>query len=220
MSAFDRAAEMGRMLSEDAQFAYILSVDVGWPDSTWADARQICEDEGLSFAKILSQEDQNKMRFKLRGFKEANGNPEADGIYNPRADPNCDSNNDGSATIEDWPCGMWIGGSDQAKEGDWKWTSGQLFSHYNFGGFDSMTQNISGLYPWGNKTCDTQPYPCGSDNEPNDYGVGEDCVRLDLQYSDGLWNDVSCEWLSPFVCELALDNSTWRGGFILSLIHI
>ena len=67
MSAFDRAAEMGRMLSEDAQFAYILSVDVGWPDSTWADARQICEDEGLSFAKILSQEDQNKMRFKLRG---------------------------------------------------------------------------------------------------------------------------------------------------------
>ena len=130
------------------------------------DAKRICESEGLSFAKILSEADQQKMRYKLRGFKSANGDPEAAGVYNPVADPNCDSNNDGVGTIDEWPCGMWIGGSDQAREGDWRWTSGQLFSHYNFGGFDHFTQNISGLYPWGNETCSTGVWPCGSDDEP------------------------------------------------------
>jgi len=197
-------------MSTSADFAYILSVDVGWPDMTWAAAKEKCQQHGLSFASVLSDDDQTRIRYKLRGFKTAR----ADGIYNAVADPNCDSNGDGQHTVDDWPCGLWIGGSDIDVEGDWRWASGILMSEYNFGGFDAATGQTRGVYPWG-ATSDG-----ASSDEPNDYPVvingvvvGEDCARLDLQYSDGLWNDVPCAWLSPFVCEQALDNSTWRGGF-------
>merc|ERR1719217_1181812 len=59
---------------------------------------------------------------------------------------------------------------------------------------------------------DDPGYQMGTDGRPAING--EDCLRLDLEYSDGLWNDVPCQWNSPFVCELALDNNTFRGGFI------
>ena len=34
--------------------------------------------------------------------------------------------------------------------------------------------------------------------EPNDVGMGEDCVVLK---HDGLWNDVSCSQTSAYICE-------------------
>ena len=126
-----------------------------------------------------------------------------DGIYEGNSDPNCHGGDP-----DRWPCGLWIGGTDAETEGTWKWTNGFKFSHFNFGGFDPETGNVSGVYPWGNVSSGA------TDNEPNNYGGYEDCVRLDLEYSDGLWNDVPCGWSAPFVCELALDNSTWRGGFV------
>ena len=73
-----------------------------------------------------------------------------DGIYDGNVDSNCDSDKDGVATIADWPCGMWIGGNDREEEGTWRWANGHLMSHYDFGGFDPMTGNRSGVYPWGN----------------------------------------------------------------------
>jgi len=61
-----------------------------------------------------------------------------------------------------------------------------------------------------------------SGDEPNNYtgpGIngsyitGERCARVDLQYSNGKWNDVSCEWTNPFVCEMQINASDRRGGY-------
>ena len=62
---------------QQGAFAYIISVDVGWPDMTWVEARNKCNEHGLSFAKVLSEDDQTKMRYKLLGFKKGVD----DGIY-------------------------------------------------------------------------------------------------------------------------------------------
>ena len=35
------------------QFAYVLSVDVGWPDMTWTDARDKCQENGMYLARIM-----------------------------------------------------------------------------------------------------------------------------------------------------------------------
>ena len=100
---------------QQGAFAYIISVDVGWPDMTWVEARNKCNEHGLSFAKVLSEDDQTKMRYKLLGFKKGVD----DGIYTPSPDANCKG---GDPT--EWPCGLWIGGNDREVEGTWKWTNG------------------------------------------------------------------------------------------------
>ncbi|XP_042546259.1 mannose-binding protein A-like [Dipodomys spectabilis] len=41
-------------------------------------------------------------------------------------------------------------------------------------------------------------YSNWKENEPNDYGSGEDCVCMRV---DGLWNDISCTTSLNFVCE-------------------
>ena len=189
---------------QQGAFAYIISVDVGWPDMTWVEARNKCNEHGLSFAKVLSEDDQTKMRYKLLGFKKGVD----DGIYTPSPDANCKG---GDPT--EWPCGLWIGGNDREVEGTWKWTNGLLMSYYNFGGFDPSTGQVPGLYPWGSEASGATADEPNNWNKTAGFELGEDCARLDLEYSTGLWNDVPCAWKSPFVCEQALDNSTWRGGF-------
>lgn len=41
------------------------------------------------------------------------------------------------------------------------------------------------------------PYTNWYNHEPNDYG-GEDCTEM---YSDGSWNDVSCNFVTMAVCK-------------------
>lgn len=182
-----------------SRFAYILSVDVGWPDVTWTEAEDICQSNGYYLASVLNERDQQMVRFKLGSFRAGL----AAGFYSGSATANCPN----------WPCGMWFGANDRTTEGEWQWTSGILISQLSetgFGGFDTTTGRVAGRYPWGNVSTGS------TDNEPNDYnnGVpGEDCGRLDMQYSDGNWNDVPCDWTNPFVCEMPIDNATWRGGY-------
>ena len=178
---------------QQGAFAYIISVDVGWPDMTWVEARNKCNEHGLSFAKVLSEDDQTKMRYKLLGFKKGVD----DGIYTPSPDANCKG---GDPT--EWPCGLWIGGNDREVEGMWKWTNGLLMSYYNFGGFDPSTGQVPGLYPWGSEASGATADEPNNWNKTAGFELGEDCARLDLEYSTGLWNDVPCDWKSPFVCEL------------------
>ena len=52
---------------------------------TYFGARNKCNAHGLSFAKVLSEDDQTKMRYKLLGFKKGVD----DGIYTPSPDANC-----------------------------------------------------------------------------------------------------------------------------------
>jgi len=183
-----------------ASFAYVLSVDVGWADSNWVDAEATCNEHGFYLARILSQHDQDLMLYKLNGFRDG---LEA-GFYTGNPTPDCPS----------WPCGMWFGANDRDEEGEWKWSNGILLSHYGFGGVDSSTNYTAGVAPWGGISAGS------SDNEPNDYKAadnnfeGEDCARLDLQHSTGLWNDYKCDAVNPFVCELPLEDNDWRGGFL------
>lgn len=180
-------------------FVYILSVDLGWPDATWADAERQCQAHGFYLARIISQRDQHLMQYKLSGFRAG----QRAGFYTGNATANC-------AT---WPCGMWFGANDIVTEGTWRWSNGQPLS-FSTDGFGAVTGGSpQGQYPWGNLTSGA------TSDEPNDYHGplspnGEDCGRLDLQFSDGLWNDVPCDWLNPYVCEMPIDNTTFRGGYL------
>merc|ERR1712117_140585 len=62
---------------------------------------------------------------------------------------------------------LWLGGSDRNNEGEWRWTTGELF------------------YGSGNQV----QYSNWADGEPNDE-FGEDCLE---KYNwSGKWNDIPC----------------------------
>lgn len=82
----------------------------------------------------------------------------------------------------------WIGGSDAASEGVWRWLdgpeAGQQFWSGAAGG--SVTNDL---------------YANWNTGEPNDYSTGEDCAQF-LSGSTGLWNDLPCNSSTiPFVVE-------------------
>ena len=82
--------------SASASFVYVLSVDLEWPDMSWPDAEQKCKDHGFYLARILSDRDQELMRFKLEGFQKGKDA----GFYKGNPQPDCTSS-------KGWPCGMW-----------------------------------------------------------------------------------------------------------------
>jgi len=67
--------------------------------------------------------------------------------------------------------GIWIGASDQAKEGTWIWTDGSSVN---------------------------SPYWSGG--QPDDYGIGQDCAYVNF-VSPGKWDDGNCGATFPFVCQ-------------------
>ena len=65
----------------------------------------------------------------------------------------------------------WLGGTDEAVEGDWRWITGEKWDYTNW--------NVP--------------------SEPNDFGTGEDALELDntgLWNTNGLWNDLSAYTLT------------------------
>jgi hypothetical protein len=77
-----------------------------------------------------------------------------------------------------WP---WIGGSDQAVLGEWRWTDGTLFW---LGSGNGAAQG--GLYT---------NWVAGS---PASAGPATDCALLE---SSNRWNDWGCSSPQPYVCE-------------------
>ena len=67
---------------------------------------------------------------------------------------------------------VWIGLHDLDEEGSWFWVDGSA-----------------------------PMYTAWADNEPNDWGDGEDCAEM-LRWEDPTWNDSSCAQEEYFICEL------------------
>ena len=77
-----------------------------------------------------------------------------------------------------WP---WIGASDQAVVGEWRWTDGTLFW---LGSQNGAAQG--GLFT---------NWVAGS---PSSSGPATDCALLE---SSDRWNDWQCTGLQPYLCE-------------------
>jgi hypothetical protein len=90
----------------------------------------------------------------------------------------------------------WIGASDGANDGEWKWQDGTLFTI----GAESSKQIVTGEH--GVRYTNWNDNPNFNNGlgyyEPNNLG-GEDCVHM---YSTGRWNDGKCTWTQPVVCDL------------------
>ncbi len=70
------------------------------------------------------------------------------------------------------PGTYWIGLSDSEKEDEWRWVDGSLATYLEWGA-----------------------------GEPNNSG-NEDCVHTNFATIRGEWNDLSCDLVQPFICEL------------------
>ena len=66
---------------------------------------------------------------------------------------------------------VWIGAHDTTNEGQFTYFSGGPLQYANW-----------------------------YDNEPNDYGSGEDCVEIYTTHA-GQWNDDGCNTIQPSICE-------------------
>jgi hypothetical protein len=78
----------------------------------------------------------------------------------------------------------WLGATDQAVEGEWRWTDAELFW---LGGVNGSAQNglFAGWYF----------------REPNDVGGGEHCASLGTNAATPKWYDSACESAFPYICE-------------------
>ena len=91
---------------------------------------------------------------------------------------------------------MWLGASDAAMEGAWRWEDGEQF-------WDD-TVNAGAGAPVGSLYSNWHgPTPPFAAAEPNNTGgflgsPGEDCAMM---RSDGTWNDGSCSSTAGYVCE-------------------
>ena len=75
---------------------------------------------------------------------------------------------------------VWLGGSDAAEQGVWRWSDGDVF----WRGTATGSAESGAYVKW-------------AVGQPSD-GAGEDCTEI---RAGSMWNDVSCDQLRAFVCE-------------------
>jgi Lectin C-type domain len=117
-------------------------------------------------------------------WAEARASCEASGLQLVRIEDQNENDALAAGTAED----TWIGASDVATEGDWRWTDGTAFWSGTSSG-----DAVSGRYEaW---TSGALPQP---DNTTPSGMTNADCALID---ADGAWADRSCSAAHPYVCE-------------------
>ncbi|MBI5848814.1 MAG: hypothetical protein HZB31_12880 [Nitrospirae bacterium] len=104
------------------------------------------------------------------------------------------SSDENAFVVSQWPgigngTEVWIGGTDEASEGDWRWITGETWSYDNW-----------------------------NSGEPNNVGSGENCLDYKDDGAQG-WNDAACDsqfwYLVEYepVCTTPADNmiAWWKG---------
>ena len=97
----------------------------------------------------------------------------------------------------DWSA--WIGASDAASEGTWRWIDGPEQGHQFWkgessqnGGYPTTSAGIQDLTTFTNWYCDSVAgYSFCEPNAMNEY---EDCAQM---FANGYWNDASCWTMTP-----------------------
>ncbi len=78
----------------------------------------------------------------------------------------------------------WLGGSDRAIEGEWRWNDGELFWLGDNAGA-AQNGNFAAWYS----------------REPNDVNADEDCATLETKAGKAEWYDRQCSLALPYICE-------------------
>jgi hypothetical protein len=96
----------------------------------------------------------------------------------------------------------YLGGDDQAIEGDWVWGKGP----------ESTVVSDPLFYrgQWPTGTAQSNYYVNWNGGEPNQWGGGEDCIEM--YASSGRWNDISCTGVRPSYCIEYEDPQTTQLG--------
>ena len=81
----------------------------------------------------------------------------------------------------------WLGASDSATEGDWKWVTGPEAGTSFYSGRGDQNGSVVG-----------NAFAGWSSGEPNDWGPGEDYAET---AGNGQWNDVSNGFMQPYTME-------------------
>lgn len=88
----------------------------------------------------------------------------------------------------------WIGASDSAVEGTWRWVTGPESGEQFWQGSGSGNTVNSMYAHWNN------PVTGGTGQEPNDSGGNEDCAEF-YYSNNGLWNDLNCSSTLGYIIE-------------------
>ena len=95
---------------------------------------------------------------------------------------------------------VWVGGTDQEREGTWKWSDCSVW------GFEQWSVNIF---------CDPLGAPCVETNKQPNNGFPlpnrENCLQL-RHRNDDKWHDVVCSERQQFVCAIELCLTTTTTG--------
>ncbi|MEY4396862.1 MAG: hypothetical protein RLZZ40_618, partial [Actinomycetota bacterium] len=113
---------------------------------------------------------------------------------------------------------IWIGATDAAVEGQWRWSGATITgeSDFVFGTYSNSNGTTNSATPsstasgWGVNSWYSGRYAGWSSGEPNNWGGNEDCAVTNWG-SSGQWNDLDCTGSNAYLVEYGGAGGTFTG---------